>query len=331
MFSGKVTFYLCFNPATPVTSCSSDPLQGRGTERQQIGTSIQVSTRGPGFILTSAGTNPQSIEIVGDRVGYYMFFADLTDTRIDNYEIDLGARDNGDNESFWVLPPRVIPTPTPTPSPTAEPKLSPEPTPTPTPTETPRPTPSSKPTPIPLELPDVPKIKIKEVDMRKVESKNITVAPCGKSVTFKMVGPDGAIFKIEKVPSRGTLSKIDDVTLVWTPDPTFCNTSLGGNDGFVYSWKDPKGNVGVVTKVFMLELKGDVPKDIVTGLGDGSDELTDADFEVLASIQTHSHPTAHPRALASNSTPTRSPSKWFEIISLPLIWMLIRRRKSWRA
>lgn len=107
---------------------------------------------------------------------------------------------------------------------------------------------------------------MKTVDVTKVETKDITITPCTKPVTFKLEGPDGAKFTFSKVPSRGTLAKIDEFTLVWTPDPTFCNTSLGGNDGFVYSWTDPKGNTGVVTKVFIVERQGDVPRVIRTGV-----------------------------------------------------------------
>lgn len=115
-------------------------------------------------------------------------------------------------------------------------------------------------------LPEVPKIDMKTVDVTQVEAKDITITPCTKSVTFKLEGPDGAKFTFNKIPSRGTLAKLDEFTLVWTPDPTFCNTSLGGNDGFVYSWVDPKGNTGVVTKVFIVERQGDVPRVIRTGV-----------------------------------------------------------------
>lgn len=92
------------------------------------------------------------------------------------------------------------------------------------------------------------------------------ITPCGSSVTIKMVGPDGAKFKIERVPSHGSLSQVDENTMLWVPDPSFCNTSIGGNDGFVYSWVDPQGNTGVITRLFVLEQKGDVPRIIKTGV-----------------------------------------------------------------
>jgi hypothetical protein len=104
------------------------------------------------------------------------------------------------------------------------------------------------------------------VDLKKVDAKNITITPCGKPVTIKMEAPDGAKITIEKVPDHGTLVRLDATTMIFTPDAKFCNTATGGNDGFVYSWIDSKGNTGRVTKIIMQMRQGDVPRLVKTGL-----------------------------------------------------------------
>lgn len=160
------------------------------------------------------------------------------------------------------------PTPTPTPSPTPSPTTSPTPTPSPTPTVTPTPTPTPTIiTPVPPQKPvelggsdpkpsDPP---VKEV----VESYSKTVR-CGSPVTFELTGPNDAKYTILQQPKKGKISiNLNNKTVTWTPDKGHCK--LGGNDRFVIQWTDSKGNRGIITKIIVTLIQGDIPNLIRTG------------------------------------------------------------------